>query len=226
MASLPLYKRLFIIDPHDASDVDLLSVLLSGSTGSASPREVAERLLMEAGGRLTLIDNLGVAQGAGVQGAAYARLVAAGELYRRMATRKLSANDTIVSAEEAVAHVRAMGLENYETLVALYLNRAHHVLGRRTLTQGNDAHTIVDPRQVFRPAIALGASSVILFHNHPSGRPEASSSDVEVTQRCTDAGKTLGVELLDHIVVTPGSYVSLREQGLMPARSHVGPAFV
>jgi|APSaa5957512535_1039671.scaffolds.fasta_scaffold28224_2 DNA repair protein RadC len=226
MANLPLYKRLFVVDPREASDADLIALLLSGATGNVDPELVARRLLSEANHDLGLIDNVGIAQEAGVEGAAYARLMAAGELYRRMMARSQKMASVITSAADAVDHVRALGLEDYENLAVLYLDSRHRVLGRRVLTRGNLRHTIVDPRQVFRPGLALGASAIIMLHNHPSGATDPSSADVDVTQRCVQSGRVIGIEVLDHVVVSRSGFSSLRELGMMPNRTVTPTGFV
>ncbi|MFA6133989.1 MAG: JAB domain-containing protein [Phycisphaerae bacterium] len=115
-------------------------------------------------------------------------------------------------------HPRMAGLD-HEELHALYLNRRNAVLACFTITSGNDAHCIVDPKQVLREAVRLGAGAVILAHNHPSGDAAPSLADVEVTQRMEQAARLLGIDLLDHIIVTDDSYRSMREDGLVPSRT-------
>ena len=106
-----------------------------------------------------------------------------------------------------------------EELHALYLDRRHGVLGLRRLSVGSPSATVVDPRQVYRPGVALGASAVILAHNHPSGDPEPSAQDREVTRRVVQAGRVLGVPLLDHLVIGGERWVSLAERGVVPRGS-------
>ena len=102
-----------------------------------------------------------------------------------------------------------------EELHGLYLDRRQRLLHRRQLTRGNDRFTIVDPRMVYRVAVELGAASVIVAHNHPSGDPTPSSADAEVTRRLAEAGALLGVPLLDHVVIAAEGHASLAETGLL-----------
>lgn len=114
-----------------------------------------------------------------------------------------------------------------ESLFVLALNRRNQVLAIREMTVGNDAHTIVDPKQVLRWALCLGRQScaIVLAHNHPSGDATPSMGDVEVTQRMAQACRILGIELLDHVVLTSqGTYRSLREDGLFSGSQ--GPTFL
>lgn len=104
-----------------------------------------------------------------------------------------------------------------ETLHVLYLAPRGRLLARRCLTRGNDQHTVADPRQIFRLAVELGATGVIVAHNHPAGDPTPSEPDLEITRRLAAAGQVLGIALLDHIIVTHGGrYASLAELGQLP----------
>ena len=103
----------------------------------------------------------------------------------------------------------------HEELHALYLDRRRRPLAVRALSRGSDRYTVVDPRQVYRPAVALSASGVILAHNHPSGDRTPSSQDREVTRRVAQAGQVLGIPLLDHLVVGDQGFTSLAAEGLL-----------
>lgn len=85
----------------------------------------------------------------------------------------------------------------------------------RSLSWGSLNFSIVHPREVFAPAIKDAAESILLLHNHPSGDPTPSKEDIQVTKRLCDVGKMVGIEILDHVVVGSGSYVSFVEQKLM-----------
>lgn len=104
-----------------------------------------------------------------------------------------------------------------EELHAIYLDRRHQLMCHRRLTVGSDRFTVVDPRQIYRPAIEVGAAAVILAHNHPSGDVTPSAQDSEVTRRVGSAGRVLGVTLLDHLVFGLGhsGWTSMREVGAM-----------
>lgn len=118
-------------------------------------------------------------------------------------------------AAEALLAPHLRGLP-YEELHALYLDRRRRPITRRVLTRGNDAFTIVDPKQIYRPAVALGAGAVVLAHNHPSGDPEPSSQDFEVTRRVAAAGRILGIPLVDHLVIGSTRATSLAARGCLP----------
>jgi len=99
-----------------------------------------------------------------------------------------------------------------ETFHVLLLDGKHRLRRRERVSQGTLTTSLVHPREVFGPAIREGAAALIVVHNHPSGDPEPSAEDLAVTRRLHEAGRILGVPLLDHIVVGDGAYVSIRER--------------
>ena len=205
-------------DPREVGDDVLVSVLLAGTT-PRNPGDVARELLIGAGGdfvRLTHPEPYVDVRGVG--DAARAKMVAAAELYRRAATRaSMTSTAAITNAQTAVEHFKALALGEEESLSAVYLNRRHVPIATRVLTKGSPDYTVVDPKQVLRPAVELFASAFILAHNHPSGDNEPSPDDIAVTERRSEAGRILGVDLLDHIIIGMGGlYTSLAERGLMP----------
>jgi DNA repair protein RadC len=111
-----------------------------------------------------------------------------------------------------------------EEFWALYLDTQNRVICERCVTVGLLNSSLVHPREVFAPAIAHAAASVVLAHNHPSGDPDPSPEDLEVTWQLAESGRLLGIPVRDHIVIGDGRYVSLLERGLLPnagAVSHV-----
>lgn len=101
-----------------------------------------------------------------------------------------------------------------EHFVIVLLNRKNGIIGINTVSVGDLSSSIVHPREVFKPAIVAGAASIILAHNHPSGDPTPSSNDLRVTDQLKEAGDLLGIEVLDHIVIGDGRYVSLKAMNL------------
>ncbi len=99
-----------------------------------------------------------------------------------------------------------------ETFLALLLDGKHRVQRCARVSEGTLNFALVHPREVFGPALREGAGAVIVVHNHPSGDPEPSAEDLEVTRRLLEAGRVLGVPLVDHVVVSDESWVSLRER--------------
>lgn len=103
-----------------------------------------------------------------------------------------------------------------ENLVAFYLNTKHVVTGVEVVSTGSLNSSVVHPREVFKGALLHNAAAIIVAHNHPSGDPTPSQEDANVTRRLFDAGKLLGIELLDHLVIGEnGRYTSFREEGII-----------
>ena len=102
-----------------------------------------------------------------------------------------------------------------EQLRVLLLNTKNQVLGQRIVYQGNVNSSIVRPAEVFRPAVIEAVPSIIISHNHPSQDPTPSPEDAAITRDIAQAGKLLGIELLDHVVIGGERFVSLKERGLM-----------
>ncbi|TRZ76375.1 MAG: DNA repair protein RadC [Deltaproteobacteria bacterium] len=103
-----------------------------------------------------------------------------------------------------------------EHFVGLYLNTANRLLGIHTVSIGTLNSSLVHPREVFKPAYLMGAASLIVSHNHPSGCVEPSGEDLAITKQLVEAGKILGIPLNDHIIVTEhGGYTSFAERGLL-----------
>lgn len=123
----------------------------------------------------------------------------------------------VLGPEAVVEVLRDLAIsDNREHFVALYLNARHRLLAVQTVHIGTLDQSLVHPREVFQPAVLLGAGGVIVAHNHPSGNPEPSTEDAAVTDRLATAGTLLGIPLLDSIVWTrDGGYVSFARRGLL-----------
>ena len=102
-----------------------------------------------------------------------------------------------------------------EHCLLVNLDTKHRLLGVVTVSIGTVDHTFMAPREIFREALLAGASAVFLAHNHPSGDPTPSADDRQVTRRLATAGTTLGVDVLDHLVVGAGDWVSLARLGVL-----------
>ena len=97
----------------------------------------------------------------------------------------------------------------------MLLNRANRVLGIVNISQGGMAGTIADPKVIFAAAIKSAASQIILIHNHPSGNLKPSQADISLTRKLKTGGELLDIAVLDHIILTKDSYVSLAEEGII-----------
>ncbi|WP_067930634.1 JAB domain-containing protein [Alicyclobacillus kakegawensis] len=102
-----------------------------------------------------------------------------------------------------------------EHVVVMFLNTKHYVLGINTVSVGSLDASVVHPREVLKPAILANASAILIAHNHPSGDPEPSPEDISVTKILCEACKIIGIDLLDHLVLGEGRFISIRAQGYL-----------
>ncbi|MFD1674162.1 JAB domain-containing protein [Alicyclobacillus fodiniaquatilis] len=123
----------------------------------------------------------------------------------------------IRSADDAAQLIRRyVGGADREHFVCLMLDTKHFVNAIHTVSIGSLDAAIVHPREVFKPAILANSSGIIVAHNHPSGQPAPSDEDIAVTHRLLDAGRILGIQVIDHIIVGDPSFTSLMELGYFP----------
>lgn len=217
-------ERYAVEGPETFSDAELLALVMGTGAGGRPVIAIAEELLTRFGGLagMQTLPAEALTQVRGVGLARAVRIHAALTLGRRPgwrpAPRILSPLDTWRYLRGELGHLES------EELHALYLRRGGLLLHRRRLTRGNDRRTIADPRQVLRPAVALGAAAVVLAHNHPSGDPEPSADDVAITLRIQESCDVLGVELRDHVVLGELGYRSMAEMGLIPGAACPPPS--
>jgi len=106
-----------------------------------------------------------------------------------------------------------MAKELQESFVAVYLDNKNNVIGWTKISMGTVSETIVHPRDVFRVAVRENASAIIVVHNHPTGETTPSREDLSTTNRLVDAGKTIGIPIVDHVIIGDNKYYSLKEGG-------------
>lgn len=121
----------------------------------------------------------------------------------------------ITAPEDVLMWFEPFRNADQEHFVCLTLNGAGQVMNTRVITIGLLNHSLVHPREVFRGAIMDNAASIIVCHNHPSGSIEPSSQDIAITKQLKEAGAIIGIQLIDHVIVTKNTHVSMRERGLV-----------
>lgn len=129
--------------------------------------------------------------------------------------RSGSLRPAITSPDDAYRLLAGLEVEEAEIFVVLMLDVKRRVIAREIVSRGLVDHALVHPREVFRLAIAYGASSIVVAHNHPSGDPSPSDADREVTRTLVAAGRLLDIPVDDHVIVGAGSYVSFLAAGLL-----------
>lgn len=200
------------------SNQELIAILLRTGTKEESVLHLANRVLsffdqIQELKEATLEEMMSVK---GIGQAKAVQLLAAVELGRRLSQKHPDRRYSIRSPQDAASLLMAdMTSLKQENFVVLFLNVKNQVIHRQTIFIGSLNASIVHPREIFREAVKRSAASIICAHNHPSGNPNPSPEDIEVTQRLTDAGKIVGIELLDHVIIGDHQFVSLKELGYM-----------
>ena len=144
------------------------------------------------------------------------KLVAIFGIAKKLAAIRPGESVTVRSPQD-VANVLMDELKDLkqEHFVCLYLNTKNQIEGKSTIFVGTLNSSVVHPREVFKEAVKRSSSAIIVAHNHPSGDPTPSREDIEVTKRLKKSGELMGIDLLDHIIIGNGRYVSLKERGDM-----------
>ncbi|MDD1684297.1 MAG: DNA repair protein RadC [Methanoregula sp.] len=200
--------------PRALSDTELIEAIIGRGTKARDVREIAKevhRLVRDRGNALRYDD---LQQVGGMGPTKASQIMACFELGRRYFGSK-EENVKVTRPEDILPLVAYLREKRQEHFVCIALNGAGEVLGNRVVTVGLLNHSLVHPREVFADAITDRAASVVCVHNHPSGSLEPSSQDLAITTQLKEAGAILGIQLVDHIIVTKTGYVSLRERGLV-----------
>ncbi|WP_127529715.1 RadC family protein [Paenibacillus kobensis] len=211
-------ERMMVHGAEALSHAELLAILLRTGTSRESVVELAASILKECGGLRYLAD-MSVEQLMGVHGVGPAKalqLKAGIELGRRMAAARFGDRPVIKRPQDAADLVMdELRYQSVEHFMCLFLNTKNQVVARETLSVGTLNASLVHPREVFREAIKRSSASIICAHNHPSGDPAPSPEDITLTQRLREAGTLIGIEVLDHLIIGDGKFVSLKERGLL-----------
>ncbi len=212
-------ERLFADGALALSAHELIALLIGSGIPGAPATDLARRLLAVGEGLrgLSCADADELLRVRGVGEALAARIVAAFELGRRVATDARPRGERIQSGADVhrLLGARLRDLKK-EVCLALLLDGKNRLLRVERVSEGTLTSSLVHPREVFAPAIRASAFAMVIVHNHPSGDPNPSREDLEVTARLAQVGRLVGIELLDHVILGesgPGGFVSLRERG-------------
>lgn len=209
-------ERLLRHGPSALSNRELLAVVLGAGTARASALDLAEALL-DSGVRELAGRSAAELQGRlGLGPAKAGRILAALELGARLASEPRGDAPDLSTPEAAARFLLPRyGPRPVETFGLLALDVRRRLRREAVVSVGCLTSSLVHPREVFQEAVTSRAAALILFHNHPSGDPEPSAEDVGLTRRLAQAGQLMGIEVLDHLVLGAGRFVSLKERGVL-----------
>jgi DNA repair protein RadC len=207
-------EKMLAAGPQSLSQAELVAVLWGVGTRKEDVLAMANRTFQEYGERavLTARKPVELAETLDIPLTKACQLVAAFELGRRAyATSRSGQPMQVHTPRQAYEYFREMGANTKEQLRGLYLGSRHQVVHDEIISVGSLTSNVVHPREVFQPAIEHGAVAVIIAHNHPSGDPEPSQADITITEQLSAAGKILGIDLLDHLIITASGHRSILE---------------
>lgn len=223
MADTPLHERprerLVKVGAANLSEVELLSIIISRGTRGMPVRDIAQQLVNQFHsvaevGRASVEELMRVP---GIGKAKACQIVAAFELARRSDDTPFVKERADLSDAKEVARRARANVKDWrkECFLTFYVDSRNRHMGGDEVSVGSLDTTLAHPREVFERAIRAGAAGVIVVHNHPSGDPTPSDDDIRLTRRLTEAGKILGIRLLDHVVVCRDSHYSFRSHALV-----------
>jgi DNA repair protein RadC len=200
------------------SDAELIALLIGSGTDGVTAVDVAKKLIQEHGG-LSALASKGVSELIRMKGigqARGARILAAFEIGRRIASGARPTAQKIQSPED-VARIFGPLLRDVrqEIFKIILLDSCNRMIHECTVSQGTLNASLVHPREVFKAAVDHLAASMILIHNHPSGESAPSAEDRSITFQMTEAGKLMGIPVLDHIIIAVNGFYSFAKEGLI-----------
>ncbi len=201
------------------SDSELLAILLRVGKEGQTAVDVARSLLNSVGNDLIRLSNLtldDLTQHEGIGKAKAITIMAALELGKRRRAADAKESDEVKNSNDAYERfLEKIEDKNQEHFLVLYLDQSNHPLDVRCISNGGTTHVIADPKIIFKNALRLNATCIVLGHNHPSGNPRPSTDDRKLTQKLVAAGKLLDITVKDHIIIGNERYYSFLDHGEM-----------
>jgi len=209
-------ERLIKHGPSSLSNAELLSIIMGTGNKKENALLLSTRLLTNYTLRELSEITIGELKGiSGIKNAKACRILAAVEIGKRIVSHKDSKRS--INSPEDIADMLMPEMRRLrkECLKGIHLDSKCGIIKEEVLSIGGLSTNTIFPREVFRTSIIHSAAAIILVHNHPSGDPEPSEEDIEFTRRIAEAGRLIGIELLDHIIIGDGRYVSMKERGII-----------
>ncbi len=193
------------------SNAELLAIVLGRGSTKEDVLAMSKRMLREYGEQ-SITGNINpdaMSKALGIPLNKALQLAACAELGKRFFKPSNAGSTIIKEAQDAYEYLHDMRTLPKEQLRGLYLNSHHRLIHDEAISIGTIDANLVHPREVFRPALEYSAVAIVLAHNHPSGNMQASLADIEFTKQLVQSGKIMGIEILDHIIVTKDGYSSV-----------------
>ncbi|PAV14134.1 DNA repair protein RadC [Methanosarcina spelaei] len=210
-------ERLIRNGPESLSNAELLGIILRTGSREENVVNLCSRILTEYSIKQLSLANISrLMQVHGVGKAKAAQIAAVFELARRLETFVEEPKRKVCSPKDVYTLMYPkMREQKKEKFITLCLDTKNQILREEVISVGSLNASIVHPREVFKSALMESSASVIMVHNHPSGDPSPSREDIMVTEKMVEGGKLLGIDVLDHIIIGEGRYVSLKDEGFV-----------
>ncbi len=201
------------------TDAELIAILIGSGTRKKSAVDLSKEILASVGNNLNELAKLSVQDLQKFEGIGEAKaisIVSALEMGRRRKTSEPLKKEKITCSEDAYRIMRPYLLDQVvEQFWIILLNRANMVIRPELISEGGVSGTVADPKVIYKRALDKLASSIILVHNHPSGNLTPSQADLQLTRKLKEAGKSLDLPVLDHLIFTDHAYYSFADEGVL-----------
>lgn len=198
------------------SNRELLALLIRHGTAGTSALEIADELLKDGIAALSHRNMSSLMRVKGIKEVKALELMAWFELSSRMAYEEMQEKDVLKNPESLVRWCSLkLGKQMQEHVLAIFLNSKSEVIGYKDLFTGTADASLVHPREIFKEAVNVSCSKIMIVHNHPSGSLEPSVADLMMTENLVNAGKMMKIPIQDHLIVSSSDYFSFREHGIL-----------
>lgn len=211
-------EKLMLKGKQALSDAELIAILIGSGSRNESAVDLSKRILKSVDNNLNALGKLSLKQLMEFKGIGEAKAIsiaAAMELGRRRREEETVELKKITSSKAVFEIMQPIiGELPHEEFWVLYLNNSNKVIYKAQLSKGGITGTVVDVRLIYKTALEQNATSIILSHNHPSGKLQASDADLQITKKLKAAGEQLDIKVLDHIIITENGYLSFQDEGI------------
>ena len=211
------YEKCFANGPENLTDCELLSVILRTGVSGSSAYDLARNIISDKKGNINLLSVMHISkeellQIKGIGMVKAVQILCIGELAKRIASMPFNSNVKYDTPQKIAGfYMEQMRHLEQETLNIMFLDTKCKLIKSKEITRGTINQSLISPREIFIEALRCNAVNIVMAHNHPSGEPAPSSDDIKCTVKIKEAGRLVGITLLDHIIIGDNKFSSLKE---------------